>query len=290
MASGRGMLLLIVGLAAVLSVSCSATGLNPVRSAGQTSSREFDVSNFTELAYDTIGTVYIEVGEKESLRLDAETNLLPLFRAEVVDGRLRIRTRACTIIRPGAPVTFHLTVRSLDTIHVRGSGEVHAPDLVDDGIAHDEIELKISGSGKLFAGELRGTSVDLTINGSGDIETGAITTADQTVRIRGSGRVMMASLEAERLELNLPGSGKLRVAEGSVGSQTITVRGSGDYEAFGVLSDAAEVKISGSGDAEITANEELLATVSGSGGIQYRGNPTVQSKISGSGHITPVGD
>jgi len=290
MASGRGMLLLIVGLAAVLGVSCSATGLGPVRGTGQMDSREFDVSDFTELAYDTIGTIHIEVGERESLHLEAEENLLPLFRAEVIDGRLRIRTLPCTIVRPGAPVTFHLTVKSLDTILLRGSGEVYAPDLADDEIALDEIELKISGSGKLIAGELQGTSVDLTISGSGDIETGAITATDQTVRISGSGRVTLASLEAERLELNLPGSGRLRIAEGSVGSQTITVRGSGDYEAFGVLSDAAEVKISGSGDAEITANEELTATISGSGGIQYRGNPTVQSKVSGSGHITPVGN
>jgi hypothetical protein len=64
-----------------------------VRGSGRIIEEDRSVGGVTGVNLATIGDLTIEVGNRESLRIEAEDNLLEYFETEVRGGTLRIRVR-----------------------------------------------------------------------------------------------------------------------------------------------------------------------------------------------------
>jgi hypothetical protein len=256
----------IVLFAAVLMFALQGcVGFTVVRGSGRLSEEERQVSGFKDVALSGQGTLHIQVGRKESLRIEAERNLMRYLEAKAVGGdRLRIGTRSGVLLRNTRPIHYYLTVRNLDT-------------------------LVLSGSGKIMVPDLKARSFTVTVSGSGEIEMDDLKASDVQVRISGSGDLSMDELDADTLDVGISGSGDLDIAGGDVREQTIAISGAGKYAARGLDSEETSVRVSGSGTATVQVSEALDAHVSGSGDVHYLGWPAVETTVSGSGDVKHIG-
>ena len=124
--------------------------------------------------------------------------------------------------------------------------------------------LVLAGSGKLFSDALA-KEAEITIAGSGKLETIGIDVDSLEVSIAGSGRYR-ASGKAHRLDLNIAGSG--------------------DADLKGLWVGKADVSIAGSGDAIFSSDGKVNASIMGSGNVTVRGGATCKVKSFGSGSLT----
>ncbi|GAH04143.1 unnamed protein product, partial [marine sediment metagenome] len=172
----------------------------------------------------TIGDVIIQVGDEESLRIEAEDNLIKFFETQVSGGTLRISTTPRSVnLRPTKPVRFFLTVKELEEVSISGSGDIQVPDLEADRFSVD-----ISGSGDINMGTLNADSFSIDIGGSGDVRTERVKVPEFEVDINGSGDIKLSELVAEELKLDVNGSGSLWIDDGQVSEQDIDINGSGN--------------------------------------------------------------
>jgi hypothetical protein len=298
--------LLPVAILAMSSLACTAAGWSIVRGSGNVEQKAYEVSGFDGVDLSTVGTVYIEIGEEEGLRVEAEDNLIEQLRIEVRGGTLHIGTNDFVSLFPTKPVYFHLKAKTLSSISVSGSGDVEAPALESRDFA-----VEVSGSGNVSVDELVTDGLDVKVSGSGDVhisdgeigdqyvdisgsgaykaeEVGAAEAQQITVDVTGSGQVELGTLDAEYLDVGISGAGRVSVADGRVDAQKVDIGGSGVYRAVSLESAEAEVHISGSGTAKVWVSEHLEAKVAGSGDVYYAGDPTVNESISGSGDVRSI--
>jgi hypothetical protein len=206
---------LAVGAAAFLA-SVALTGC--VRAAGPMTSEARDISEVTAVVLDTSGDVEITEGEP-SLTIHAPENVIDRLTSEVTGGVLELGRRGGPLPFVGE-VRYELTVPSLTSIEINGSGDVTS-DVVD-----DRLTITISGSGDVT---VSGTadSLDIEIDGSGEVDADDLEVADASVEISGSGDADLHVTGALRVDIS--GSGSVTHRGGAEVDADIS--GSGDVEA-----------------------------------------------------------
>lgn len=252
--------LVLLALTLACSVVTGSLGGRVVRGSGNVVSEEREIGTIDGVQLATVGTLTIEVGEDEALRIEAEDNVLPYIRTQVRGGTLVIDTEPGTNLRSTEPIAYYLTVEELSSIRLSSSGDVVAPDL-----EADRFEIALSSSGDLDMGELTCETCLITLSSSGDLNLDAVYTPDLVVRISSSGNVT--------------------IDDGDVEHQEIDVTSSGNYEARDVDSETADVQLSSSGNARIRVSERLDARLSSSGDLTYHGDPQVDASTSSSGRV-----
>ncbi len=240
-------------------------GTNTIRGSGQVGEEVRRISDLRGVELATIGTLHIEVGERESLRIEAEDNLLPYLESEVRGQTLTIKVEGGTNLRTNRPVHYYLTVVDLDSITLSSSGNAEAPDLES-----KLFTVRVSSSGNLKMGDLTCDTFRVTITSSGDVSVGQV--------------------DGQRLEAELSSSGDLTVAGGKMERQEIQISSSGNYTARDLESQEADVRLSSSGSATIWVRERLTARLSSSGNLRYAGDPRADITTSSSGNVIRIGD
>lgn len=286
-------LTVLVAVLAMATMACELSGIlveNNVitgeRGSGNVVEETRPVSGVRGVDLATIGNVIIEIGEKESLRIEAEDNLMKFFETDMRGDTLRISTKPSTInLRPTKPVFFFLTVKELDRVMISGSGDIQVPDMES-----SQFDVSIGGSGDISMGNLEAGRLDIDIGGSGDVTADEVNVPSFRVKINGSGDITLMDLQADLLSLSVNGSGNLRVDDGKVGEQDIDINGSGNFRADDLASKVTNIRIGGSGDITVWVIETLDVRINGSGNVRYYGRPTVSSSGNGSGDITSLGD
>ena len=285
----------LIILAAVLVFSilaCDTSGIfvqNSLGTAEQGSGNVVEetrpVSGVRGVEQATIGDVIIQLGEQESLRIEAEDNLMKFFETQVRGGTLMISTTPRSVnLRPTKPVRFFLTVKDLEEVSISGSGDIQVPDLEADRFSVD-----IGGSGDVNMGNLNADSFSIDIGGSGDVRTDRVKVPTFEVDINGSGDIALKELAAKELTLDVNGSGSLRIDDGQVSEQDLDINGSGNFQAEDMASKIVKIRIGGSGDITVWVTESLDVRIYGSGNVRYYGRPSVSSSGNGSGDITSLG-
>jgi hypothetical protein len=104
--------------------SCSGS----IPGSGHVVTEERDVQAFNEVLLADAGRITIVKGDKESLTVKAEDNILPEILTSVKQNRLTIRFKKwdgdTLRIRPTKPVTFIVTVRELRDIKLINEAQV----------------------------------------------------------------------------------------------------------------------------------------------------------------------
>ncbi len=215
------LLLLLCG--ATLS-ACVVTVGDTVRGSGNVISEDRPVSGITGVALTTVGELTIEMGDQESLRIEAEDNLLQYFQTTVSGGVLTIETEPGVNLRPKEAIHYYLTVETLESIRTSSSGNVSAPTLdtgqltieiassgerrIGVALEADSLEVRLSSSGRLGIGGGQVAAQDVKLSSSGDYEAGDLRSASATVDLSSSGRATI--WVTDRLDANLSSSGNLK--------------------------------------------------------------------------------
>jgi hypothetical protein len=236
----------VVSVMALSILACQVGGLTGVRGSGNVVGEVREVSSFTGVALAGVGDLTIEVGERESLRIEAEDNLMPYLETEVRNGTLEIGVRDGVNLNPTRPVRFYLTVEELDTIVLSGSGNIEAPDL-----EAERFSVTISGSGEVKMGDLSADILNVTISGSGNLDIASGRVGEQDIIISGSGEYQAGDLSSRSVEITISGSGNATIW----------------------ATDSLNVRISGSGSVNYYGNPRTTFSASGSGKVKSLGNP-----------------
>ena len=233
-------------LSILLNALFSLANHKTVQGSGNVIEESREVSGFTDIAMAGMGKLTIEVGEEESLRIEAEDNLIEYLETEVSNGKLRIGVQRNIRLRPKQPIRFYVTARELNAIALSGSGSIEAPDLKAEGFS-----VTISGSGDASIGNLKAETLAIKISGSGTMGIDDGLVEKQDVTISGSGGYQAENLRSEAGKVRISGSGSARVwADKSLNA-----------------------RISGSGSVDYRGDPEINFSSSGSGRIKSLGNP-----------------
>ena len=209
----------VVGAFAVLAGTLLLTGCTGTTGSGTVKSESRQVSGFSKVDLSGVGRATIQQTGTESLTILAEDNILPLLTSEVRDGTLELGLKRMRSINPTEPITYRLTVKSLDSVGVSGSGSVSVtgldtPRLTVDLSGSGEIraagnadsqKIDISGSGRYLAPELTSRAVDADISGSGKGDV----RASDTLKASISGSGTLTYIGDPRVSQDVSGSGKV---------------------------------------------------------------------------------
>lgn len=190
-------------------------GFRGVKGSGVAAISTREVPAFEAIRVDGSVNVEAVAGEKQSLTLECDDNLLELIRTEVVNGVL--------VVKQAQPYSTTLGVVV----------KVAAPALKS---------ACVSGSGDVCAKNISGKAFEVSIRGSGDVEAEGRVDALR-VSITGSGDAGLQDLVCKNAEVKIAGSGDANVhAEESL---KVSIAGSGDvaYHGFPTV----EKRIHGSG-------------------------------------------
>jgi hypothetical protein len=233
--------LLRLGLVAGMSVVAAACQLNGLgfgeRGSGNVTTEIRQVSGFTGIVLEGSGEVNIEVTGTESLSIEAEDNIIPHLTSNVVGGDLVLGVDGG--ISPTRDIVYTITVASLDTLTIDGSGSMTLP-------------------------ELSAGSFGTRINGSGSMDLTGLAVGELTVEISGSGEVTVAG-SADSLEVSIPGSGAFSGDDLTAVSGLVEISGSGS--AVVDVTDSLEANVSGSGSIRYLGNPTVETDISGSGSV-----------------------
>jgi len=201
---------MLVGI--LLLASCAT-----IRGSGTLKTESRAVSGFTAVDLSGSGHLTIEQTGSESLRIEAEDNILPVLTSDVSNGTLRLGQKSDTNILTTKTINYRLTVRDLSDLTVSGSGEVTAP-----SITVSKLTATLSGSGSMTLG---GTadSQTVTVSGSGWYDAAKLASQSVGIDISGSGTAVV--MPSDTLNATIGGSGTLEY----IGNPTVTqnISGSG---------------------------------------------------------------
>lgn len=239
------LLIVVVLVMALSTLACGVSfndfGINTVRGSGILVTEERPVSTFERIELSGIGMLVIEIGSEEALVIEAEDNLLEYLETSVRGDTLEIGSRERTNLQPTEPISYYLTVKSLDSISVSGLGNVEAP-----GMETTRFSVDISGAGDVNMDSLHAEQLDVSISGLGSVGIDAGQVSEQTIDISGSGDYNGRNLESRTADVQVSG----------LGSATLWV------------TQDLSVNISGSGSVRYAGDPSVDSDISGLGSLK----------------------
>jgi len=205
-----------------------------------------EAGNFDTIKVDYPAQVTVTQGEKESVEIEGEDNLLPNLQTRVSGGTLEIfyRVGDRTHVNPTKPVKITIVVKDLKKVNFDSAGELFL-----DGIKSDALEVSVSGTG------------DLKVNN--------VTTKSLSVDLSGAGS-MSAIGEADDFDLNISGFGSFNGKE--LHNKTAHVNLSGAGSATVWVDETLDASISGAGSINYYGSPSVTKQVSGVGSVSHSGN------------------
>ncbi len=201
-------LLVLVSLLVASSLACQAVTIGGVdlgsslRGSGRVVEESRPISGVEAVEVANQGDLFIQIGDEESLVIEAEDNLLDAITSEVRSGRLILGTEPGVNLHTTRPIRYYLTVRSLRSLSVFSSGDIDAP-----ALEAERFDIRVSSSGDVSIEELNAGRLEVDITSSGDvrIETGAV--EEQDIRISSSGNYDASGVDSRQVRARLSSSG-----------------------------------------------------------------------------------
>ena len=159
-----------------------------------------DVAAFQSVDLAGSNNVVIRVGEKQSVVVRADDNLLDRVTTEVRSGQLVIANTPGGLTTK-SPMSVEVSVPTLNVLMLTGSGNI-----VVDGIEADSLKVTLPGSGTL-TGSGSATRLDVTVSGSGTVQFTQLVANDVRAVVGGSGSIFITATNS--LDASVSGSGAI---------------------------------------------------------------------------------
>lgn len=199
-----------------------------VQGSGKMESETREVQDFLSVSINYPAEVLIQQGKVESVKLQADDNLLPQLRTEVEDGTLFIENEENSWskrVNPTERVQILITVKDLREIEFSSAGSLRVQ-----GLKTDELSLNLNGVGEMTLNELDVRKLETRLSGAGNIEANGL--ADELdIRISGVGGFDAPDLESQVATVRISGAGSATV--NVVDDLTARVSGAGSINYYG---------------------------------------------------------
>lgn len=216
------------------------------RGSGHVVTETREVSGFNAVNVGYPAQVLIKQGNAESLKIEAEDNLLPDLKTEVRSGRLEIfykRTNG-KHVNPTKPVKITILVKDLSKVDFTSAGD-------------------------LTVEKLKTDSLDVALSGAGNVKLDTIQVKGLGVSLSGAGS-MTASGTADDLDLTISGFGDFKGADLHNKDARVSISGAGSATVW--VDDDLTAQVSGAGSVSYYGSASVTKQISGVGGINHLGN------------------
>ena len=142
----------------------------------------------------------------ESLRIEAEDNLMQFLETDVEGQTLKLSVRKGINVVPTQGIFYYLTVKDLENIAVNGLGNVDFSDLNS-----HRFEPGINGGGEINAQSLVTPNLDVAINGLGNLHLDGGQVQRQNINIDGGGSYDAREMSSETADISINGLGTAKL-------------------------------------------------------------------------------
>ena len=217
-----------------------------VRGSGNVVSETRDVSGFRAIEVDYPAEVFIKQGSQESLKVEAEDNLLPGLKTDVKNGVLQIfyKTEKGKHVNPTKTVRITVVVKDLADVDFSSAGE-----LTVEKLKTDSLDVSLSGAGTLHLNDIQVKGLHVSLSGAGSAT---------------------ASGTADDLDLSISGFGDFNGAELQDRDARVHISGAGSATVW--VEDELTAGISGAGSVSYYGDASVNKQISGVGDIRHIGN------------------
>ncbi|HLE91152.1 MAG TPA: DUF2807 domain-containing protein [Anaerolineales bacterium] len=216
------------------------------RGSGNLVTTTRDVEDFLAIEVDYPAQVFITQGDTESVKIEAEDNLLPGLQTEVRNGTLDIfyKTENGRHVNPTKIVKITIVVKDLADVQFSSAAELTIEDLETDNL-------------------------DVSLTGAGNLKLVNILVQHLAVNLSGAGSTT-ASGTADDLDLNISGFGEFKGAELYGKTARVTISGAGSATVW--VDDSLTAEISGAGSVSYYGSAKVTKQINGIGGVNHLGN------------------
>ncbi|MCC7563034.1 MAG: DUF2807 domain-containing protein [Methanobacterium sp.] len=183
--------ILILGV--LLCIVVAASGCTQLPGTGNQTP---DISGVTNVALNGPGTLIIQQGNNESIRIEADDNLMSKISTTVSGNSLSINNLNSVSNRA---VKIYITLKDLNSLTTNGGGDSEVTDLNTDSLTVtldngkmtlsgniDNLIATINGGGTIAAKDLVSQKATATINGEGKATLNIVNTLNAVVNGGGS--------------------------------------------------------------------------------------------------------
>ena len=213
--------LVLIGIAVTIAYalgSHSRSSTNVVQGSGVEATQSRTVPAFGSVELAGSNDVTISVGDKQSVQVYADDNLIDRVTTAVNGATLVIGDKPGSYTTD-SPMRVEVSVPSLSELTLSGSGTITVS-----GVEGKRFTVTIPGSGVVRAS---GTTerLDAAISGSGQAELGGLEASAVRAVVSGSGQIIVTATKS--LDASVPGSGSI-VYGGNPSDVHKSVTGSGE--------------------------------------------------------------
>ena len=204
------------------------------------------VSGFQTIEVNYPAEVFITQGKTESLKIEAEDNVLPGLKTTVTNGVLKIdyQSKNDRHVNPTRLVKVTIVVKELGEINFSSAGE-----LTLDGLTTDKLSVSLDGAGNLKLNDLDTSNLNVDVSGAGN---------------------MTVSGTADDLELNISGFGSFDGGELHSKNADVAMSGAGSTTVW--VDDNLNAEISGAGSVSYYGEATVDRNINGVGSVKHLGN------------------
>lgn len=216
------------------------------RGSGNVISQTREVSGFDAVNVAYPAQVLIKQGKAESLKIEAEDNLLPNLKTQVKNGTLEIfyKRENGKHVNPTKTPIITIVVKDLTNVDFTSAGE-----LTIDGLKTNALDVSLSGAGNMKLDKILVKALSVSLSGAGS-STASGTADDLNLTISGFGDFKGPDLHSQDARVDISGAG----------SATVWVDNNLDAE------------ISGAGSVSYYGSASVTKQISGVGGVNHLGN------------------
>jgi hypothetical protein len=216
------------------------------RGSGKVVTESRDVNGFHAIEVDYPAQVLVKQGSQESLKIEAEDNLLPNLKTQVRNGTLEIfyRRENGKHVNPTKTVKITIVVKDVSDVDFTSAGE-----LIIEKLKTDHLDLSLSGAGNLKLQNVQLEGLGVNLSGAGS---------------------MTASGVADNLDLNISGFGDFKGADLHGKVARVNISGAGSATVW--VDEDLTAGISGAGSITYYGSASVTKQISGVGGVNHAGN------------------
>lgn len=216
------------------------------RGSGNVVSETRDVSGFNSIDIGYPAEVRIKQGSSESLKIEAEDNLLPGLRTQVTNGVLEISYKSVQgkHVNPTKTPKITIVVKDLREVDFTTAGE-----LTLEKIDTNNLGLSLSGAGNMKLDDIQAKALRVNLSGAGSVT---------------------ASGTADDLDLAISGFGDFK--GGNLHNQTARVGISGAGSSTLWVDEHLTAELSGAGSISYYGKADVTQRISGVGSVKNLGN------------------
>ena len=171
-----------------------------IKGSGVASSETRSADEFTGVDVGGVFQVEVTAGKEYSVQVQADDNLLPYVKTEVVSGVLHISTKER--INSQTPLRVIVSAPEIEHLDVTGASKLSLS-----GVRNSELGIHTSGASKL---KVEGETSELNIEVSGASSIDAEALRSKTATVDASGASKVSVFVTERLSSDASGASKVQ--------------------------------------------------------------------------------